>query len=144
MKRKTLQKFVDWLLNTLTKLEYSGLENIPEKGGVLITTNHLSRFDIPTLFALKSGVPIVPVGISGTDTAVKQLLSFRRPTFHLRFGPAYTLPPIGRENREEVLKQYTDEIMCRIAALLPRKYHGFYANHPRLKEFQAITGAITE
>jgi 1-acyl-sn-glycerol-3-phosphate acyltransferase len=75
---------------------------------------------------------------------VKQLLSFRRPTFHLRFGPAYTLPPIGRENREEVLKQYTDEIMCRIAALLPRKYHGFYVNHPRLKEFQAITGAITE
>jgi hypothetical protein len=24
--------------------------------------------------------------------------------------------------------------MCRIAAMMPEKYWGFYANHPRLKE----------
>jgi hypothetical protein len=24
--------------------------------------------------------------------------------------------------------------MCRIAAILPEKYRGFYAEHPRLKE----------
>jgi len=33
-----------------------------------------------------------------------------------------------------VLKQYTDEIMCHIAAILPEKYRGVYAEHPRLKE----------
>jgi len=27
--------------------------------------------------------------------------------------------------------------MCRIAAMMPQKYHGFYANHPRLKELIA-------
>ena len=42
-----------------------------------------------------------------------------------------------RGNREAWLKTSTDEIMCRIAALLPAQYHGFYANHPRLKELLA-------
>jgi 1-acyl-sn-glycerol-3-phosphate acyltransferase len=32
------------------------------------------------------------------------------------------------------MQRATDEIMCRIAALLPEKYRGVYANHPRLKE----------
>jgi 1-acyl-sn-glycerol-3-phosphate acyltransferase len=36
-----------------------------------------------------------------------------------------------------MLKQYTDEIMCRIAALLPERYRGVYAEHPRLKELLA-------
>jgi hypothetical protein len=31
------------------------------------------------------------------------------------------------------LEQYTDEIMCRIAALLPAAYRGYYADSPRLK-----------
>ena len=43
----------------------------------------------------------------------------------------------GRE-RDVALKQYTDEIMCRIAALIPEKYRGVYANHPRLKEILAM------
>ena len=32
------------------------------------------------------------------------------------------------------MRQATDEIMCQIAARLPEKYHGAYADHPRLKE----------
>jgi 1-acyl-sn-glycerol-3-phosphate acyltransferase len=52
----------------------------------------------------------------------------------VKAGPAFKLPPLPREDREEVLKQYTDEIMCHIAALLPEKYRGVYADHPRLKE----------
>jgi 1-acyl-sn-glycerol-3-phosphate acyltransferase len=35
------------------------------------------------------------------------------------------------------LNQCTDEIMCRIAALLPPAYRGFYAEHPRLQELLA-------
>ena len=41
--------------------------------------------------------------------------------------------PKGK-GREEALRQATDEIMCQIAALLPEKYRGVYAAHPRLKE----------
>ena len=89
------------------------------------------------LLATKSGVPIVPVGLAGTETAFSDLGHFRRSKIVARFGPAFTLPPLERDNRNEAMKQYTDEIMCRIAAVLPEKYHGFYANHPRLKELQA-------
>jgi 1-acyl-sn-glycerol-3-phosphate acyltransferase len=41
--------------------------------------------------------------------------------------------PKGK-GREEAMRQATDEIMCRIAALLPKRYRGVYADHPRLKE----------
>jgi len=35
------------------------------------------------------------------------------------------------------LEKLTTEIMCQIAAMLDEKYHGFYANHPRLIEILA-------
>jgi 1-acyl-sn-glycerol-3-phosphate acyltransferase len=89
------------------------------------------------LLATKSGVPIVPVGLAGTETAFSELGHFRRTKIVARFGPAFTLPPLERDNRDEVMKQSIDEIMCRIAVLLPEKYHGFYANHPRLKQLQS-------
>jgi len=86
------------------------------------------------LLALKTNVPIVPVGIAGSDEYFKRLLTFRRPHLTLKFGPAFTLPPLNRDSRDEQLQQYTEEIMCRIAALLPSKHRGFYKDHPRLKE----------
>lgn len=88
------------------------------------------------MLALKSGVPIVPVGIQGSEFAIDRLKHLRKPHMIARFGKAFTLPPIqDTENRAEILQRYTEEIMCRIAVLLPEKYRGFYRNHPRLKEF---------
>jgi 1-acyl-sn-glycerol-3-phosphate acyltransferase len=86
------------------------------------------------LLASKAGIPIVPIGIAGTEVGTAMIKSLRRPPITIRFGPAFTLPPVDRSDREGWLKQSTDEIMCRIAALLPEKYHGFYAGHPRLRE----------
>ena len=86
------------------------------------------------LLAAKTRTVIVPVGISGTETYFKKLMTLRRPQVTLQFGPAFTLPPVDRNARDEQLKQYTDEIMCRIAALLPPRYWGFYKDHPRVKE----------
>lgn len=90
------------------------------------------------LLAAKANAPIVPVAISGTEDAVRQLLSLRRPDLTVRIGAPIRIPPFDRHNRDEIFKQYTDEIMCRIAALLPAKYHGFYKNHPRLREMLAF------
>lgn len=86
------------------------------------------------LLAVRTGAPIVPVGIAGSESAMKKLVSFRRPHMIARFGPPFVVPPLSRENRDEELKLATEEVMCRIAALLPEQYWGFYANHPRLKE----------
>jgi 1-acyl-sn-glycerol-3-phosphate acyltransferase len=86
--------------------------------------------------ATKLNRPIVPVGITGTEDEIllDNLKKLRRSHFIVTAGPIFTLPSLPRENREEALNQYTDDIMCHIAALLPEKYRGVYANHPKLKE----------
>ncbi len=89
------------------------------------------------LLAHRGRVPIVPVGIWGTEKAIPNLLRLRTARIVVRFGKAFRLPPFSRDNREEDLKRQTDEIMCRIAALLPESYHGVYAGHPRLQELLA-------
>ena len=86
------------------------------------------------LIAEKAGVPIVPVGIAGTESVNRKWLRFQRPWVAVRFGRAFKLPAIDRNDRAGWLKRNTDEIMCQIAGLLPPVYRGFYARHPRLAE----------
>ena len=89
-----------------------------------------------TYLAVKAGFPIFPVGVIGTEDRVirENLKKFRRSPITLMGGKPFTLPPIPRGKREETLKEYTDEIMCRVAVLLPESSRGYYAEHPRLKE----------
>lgn len=88
--------------------------------------------------AAAAGVPIVPAAITGTEHLHHALARFYplwrgRLPVSLEFGEPFTLPPLGRGERAEKLDAYTDEIMCRIAALLPARYRGVYAGHPRLQ-----------
>lgn len=85
----------------------------------------------------KAGVPVLPAAIHGTETAFERLFRLRRPQITVQFGVPFTLPPIDRHNREACLQRNTDEIMCRIAAMLPSQYWGAYAGHPRLEELLA-------
>jgi len=87
--------------------------------------------------ASKAGVPIFPVAVTGTeDRLVKASLKrLHRTNVFIRIGPPFTLSPVRGAERDAVLQQYTDEIMCRIAALLPPQYRGVYADHPRLPEY---------
>jgi 1-acyl-sn-glycerol-3-phosphate acyltransferase len=89
--------------------------------------------------AMKSGVPIVPVALTGTEDrlVLDRLKHFKKSQIKVVVGPAFRLPPLKGNQREAALKQSTDEIMCRIAALLPEKYRGVYADHPRLKELSS-------
>jgi 1-acyl-sn-glycerol-3-phosphate acyltransferase len=86
--------------------------------------------------AYKTGLPLVPVGLTGTeDRGVKtRLKRLRRLDITIRIGEPFILPPMSGNDRDAYLHEQTEEIMCRIAALLPPKYRGFYAEHPRLQE----------
>jgi 1-acyl-sn-glycerol-3-phosphate acyltransferase len=217
MKRSTLQRLVRFLMKILTDTRYEGMEHVPVDGALIITTNHMSRIDIPVLFqipprpditalvadnyknaffigwftrtakaiyidrtkadfsafrdafealkdgralgispegtrsrvaalaqakpgtvmlAAKAGVPVVPVGITGTESAIRNWMHLRRAHIIARFGPPLIIPSIPREGREEFMQKYTDEIMCRIAALLPEGYRGYYKGFPRVKELR--------
>lgn len=91
--------------------------------------------------ASKMGWTILPVAIVGSEDrlVIKNLKRFKRTPIQLIAGKAFTLPPFPKENREEKLQEYTDEIMCRIAVLIPEYNRGYYAEHPRLKELLAET-----
>lgn len=84
--------------------------------------------------------PILPVGLIGTDRAFDELLHLRKPQLTLRVGDLFHLPPVDPEDRAGSLRRNTDEIMCRIAALLPERYWGYYRDHPRLQELLRSTG----
>ena len=89
------------------------------------------------LLAARANVPIIPVGIVGSEFIKSSLLKLKRAPVSITVVQPYMLPEFDRENRQEWLIRCTDEIMCRIAALLPPSYRGFYANHPRLLELLA-------
>jgi 1-acyl-sn-glycerol-3-phosphate acyltransferase len=74
----------------------------------------------------KAGVPIIPAGITGTETVLKRLARFQRPRITLTVGEPFCLPPVRRQEREHDLEENTDWIMLKIAALLPESYRGVY------------------
>jgi 1-acyl-sn-glycerol-3-phosphate acyltransferase len=119
-----------------------------KKGGVVVVAPEGTRspscsliqgWDGASYIAAKSGLPILPVGVtgSGDQEVVDRLKHFKRLNIVAHVGPTFTLPPLDNKNRDEQLASYTEEIMCRIAAELPESYRGIYADHPRLQELLA-------
>jgi len=86
--------------------------------------------------AAKTNATILPISLLGCEdsTLRTRLLKLKRLDINVHVGKPYNIPKLPRGNREEFLQKYTDEIMCRIAALLPPSRHGFYSEHPRIKE----------
>ena len=52
MQANNLRNLINWLMKHLTDTHFKGVENIPDTGGLLVATNHLSRMDIPLLFMI--------------------------------------------------------------------------------------------
>ncbi|HET9915098.1 MAG TPA: lysophospholipid acyltransferase family protein [Anaerolineales bacterium] len=128
--------------------DYSALRQILERmkqGGLFVIAPEGTRSKTEALqegkmgvafLAGKSGFPVLPVALTGTEDrrVVENLKRFRRTKITVSAAdPLYITIPQGK-GREEAMRQATDEIMCQIAALLPEKYRGVYADHPRLKE----------
>ena len=77
------------------------------------------------LIAYRSGVPLIPVGIWGSEK-FKGLGYLSRPKIIINFGKPFMLPPIQGEPSESQLKSATKFIMTQLAAVLPPKYRGKY------------------
>ena len=123
--------------------------NLMEENNILVIAPEGTRSRVGSLIEAKPGVsylatklnrPILPVALTGTEDKAffGNLKRLRRAHITVTAGTTFTLPPLPRQDRDEVLKQYTDEIMCHIAALLPEKYRGFYAGNPRLRELLEV------
>jgi 1-acyl-sn-glycerol-3-phosphate acyltransferase len=93
--------------------------------------------------ALQTDTPILPVAVSGTESAVSELFRLRRPRMAVRIGEPFRLEaqkPVSKERQQDL----ADELMLRIAALLPESYRGVYANGKPGPDVEAYTPALTK
>ena len=97
----------------------------PKAGVVYLSASHMTQ--------------IVPVGIYGLKKSLwSYLLDGVRPQITVKigkpFGP-YTLSK-DRKKKEDDLIQIGNEVMCRIAALIPDKTHGVFSNDPKINQYK--------
>ena len=81
--------------------------------------------------ALRAGVPILPIGITGTERMGSWArVFFPRGAIRVSIGKKFRLPEIEGKPTREYLDSMTLLIMGRIAELLPEQYQGAYAKKP--------------
>jgi 1-acyl-sn-glycerol-3-phosphate acyltransferase len=78
------------------------------------------------IIALRSGAPIVPAAVSGTEGVSVPRSLFRLTRVRVVFGKPFELPK-GRRLSTELVERCTERIMKEIAVLLPEEYRGVYA-----------------
>jgi 1-acyl-sn-glycerol-3-phosphate acyltransferase len=82
------------------------------------------------LIALRTGAPVLPVAVTGSEGIGWPWIFLKpRSIKHIKvtIGEPFHLPPVERVNSEAAVAA-TDTIMRHIAALLPPKYRGVYAD----------------
>lgn len=138
--------------------DFSALREIlarMEQGGLLVIAPEGTRSKTAAMqeaklgvafLASKSGFPVIPVAVTGTEdrAVLENLKRFRRSKIVVRVGKPFKIEIPKGKGREQAMREATDEIMCQIGAMLPENYRGFYADHPRLKELVQLRNSGTE
>lgn len=78
--------------------------------------------------ALRSKAPILPVATFGHEALNENLRRLRRTDFNIRVGEPFHLKEIEGKVTREIREAMIDEMMYQIAALLPERYRGVYAD----------------
>jgi 1-acyl-sn-glycerol-3-phosphate acyltransferase len=117
---KAIRQAESWLKKGVSVVMF------PE-GGRSRTGSLQAAYEGAALLALRTGAPVLPVSIAGTDRLNHFIWClFHRPRITVTFGQPF-LPPsnngkLMREHRNELM----NDIMKKIAALLPPEYRGVY------------------
>ncbi len=78
------------------------------------------------LIALRSGTPVLPIGITGTEKIKGLTWLVRRPRLMVNIGRPFYPPSAGSKSTKDELIKFTTLVMGRIAELLPEEYRGSY------------------
>jgi 1-acyl-sn-glycerol-3-phosphate acyltransferase len=78
--------------------------------------------------AYRAGAGLIPVAITGQEKVFPCLRRFRRATVHVIYGPFFAPPPVEGKATAAQVHAFSQEIMYRLAALLPPEYRGVYAD----------------
>ena len=88
--------------------------------------------------AMRTGVQILPMSILGMDNIWENWFKGVRPKIQITIGKPFQPTALSRDRlkRNKEITITGEEIMCRIAALMPDKYHGVYANDERVNSYR--------
>jgi 1-acyl-sn-glycerol-3-phosphate acyltransferase len=78
------------------------------------------------LLAVRSGTPLLPIVHWGGENFLRNLARLKRTDFHIRVGDPICLNVDGVRMTREIRQQIVDEMMYRLAELLPHEYRGEY------------------
>jgi len=81
------------------------------------------------VIASKTNVPILPVGIVGTDKIKGISWLWERPSIVINIGKPFKLPSTNNNMSKSQRELLTTQLMREIAALLPPEYQGVYKEH---------------
>jgi 1-acyl-sn-glycerol-3-phosphate acyltransferase len=112
-------------------------EGTRNKTGKLIR----ARAGAVTLATL-SGAPLWPVAHWGGEKFSANLKRLKRTDLHVRVGEPFQIDTHGARVTAELRQQIVDEMMFRLAALMPPEYRGEYAQGDSKEEFLRPVGAI--
>ena len=81
------------------------------------------------VIASKTNVPLLPVGIVGTDKVKGISWLWKRPRIVVNIGKPFKLPPTYSNISKSQMQSLTTKLMREIATLLPPEYRGDYKEH---------------
>ncbi len=123
MRRKLLYWVMKFLLLVLTRRDISGLENIPEKGGFILSPNHLSMLDAPLVFVSikREDITALAANKHHKNRFLRWIINaangiwlnreevdpqaIRAAVDHLKRGGALGIAPEGTRSRSGVLQE---------------------------------------
>jgi 1-acyl-sn-glycerol-3-phosphate acyltransferase len=116
------------LKDALKALEQGKILGIAPEGTRNKTGRLIRALPGTVMVALHSGAPIIPVAHWGGEEYLKNLKRLRRTDFHVRVGQPFIINTDGVKVTGEVRQQIVDEMMFRLARLLPEEYRGEYSD----------------
>ena len=76
--------------------------------------------------AVRSKAPLLPIVVYGHENFWHNFKRLRRTDFYIRVGKPFRLNTGGAALSRDARQEVTDEIMRKLAELLPERYRGYY------------------
>lgn len=85
------------------------------------------------VLAMRSKAPLLPIAFYGHENFWANFKRLRRTDFHVVVGKPFCLDTGGAALSRDVRQAVTDEIMYKVAELLPERYRGYYQDVEKIQ-----------